>query len=786
MIESSDQAVTLTSPTALPKAGSFLWNRRMLLQITARGYAQAQAMWPDPVKFATGPAWEGKTFMQPEQNYYAHHPGRFFYLQDRDRDALCSLPYEPVRASFASFRFRAETDRVQWQLGWKGLELNLSVQLPEDDPVELWQLTLHNPGNETRRLKLVPYIPLGYRSWMAQSAQFDETLNGVLSEATAPYQRLQDYPDSQAQPVYRYLLADQAPSSWSGCRVAFEGEGGLHNPDALRQAQLDNQPARYDEPLATMQFEPVLPPGGRVTLRFAIGMAKQRDEIETLRQRYLMTPEGFEQAQAGLRNYLSPGKGRVQAQSPDPELDRFSNLWLPRQIHYHVALNRMTGDPQTRNYLQDWIGANTLTGGADPQVLINALSQQHASGEMPDGIRLHEQAQLQYINQVPHTDHGIWLPLALKAYLDESNDYALLDQDCPFADGSHATVAEHLDRAMQYHLAQRDERGLCYIQQGDWCDPMNMVGHKGKGVSGWLTLALAYALRQWAEILAAWPQPARAEHYQHLADQLNQVANAQLWDGHWYARGINDEGHAFGVASNHEGRIYLNPQSWALLSGAPDPHQAQRLLASVDEQLGTPYGVQMLAPAYTGMNEGIGRLTQKYPGTGENGSIYNHAAMFWVYALYQQRMGDQAFSRLRELLPGTEPETAQRHGQLPLFLPNYYRGAFSQYPDSAGRSSGLFQTGTAAWYGRILMEQLYGLRGERQGLRIDPQLPSHWPEARVTRDFRGAIIEVHYRRDPHCEAMRVCYLGQALQDNLLQAIQPGSHYPLEVVLPEAG
>ncbi len=34
----------LTSPTAMPLAAGFLWNRRMMIQATCRGYATAQFM----------------------------------------------------------------------------------------------------------------------------------------------------------------------------------------------------------------------------------------------------------------------------------------------------------------------------------------------------------------------------------------------------------------------------------------------------------------------------------------------------------------------------------------------------------------------------------------------------------------------------------------------------------------------------------------------------------------------------------------------------------------------
>ena len=31
--------------------------------------------------------------------------------------------------------------------------------------------------------------------------------------------------------------------------------------------------------------------------------------------------------------------------------------------------------------------------------------------------------------------------------------------------------------------------------------------------------------------------------------ELNEAANRHLWDGHWFARGITDDGLAFGVSS---------------------------------------------------------------------------------------------------------------------------------------------------------------------------------------------------------------------------------------------
>jgi cellobiose phosphorylase len=65
-----------------------------------------------------------------------------------------------------------------------------------------------------------------------------------------------------------------------------------------------------------------------------------------------------------------------------------------------------------------------------------------------------------------------------------------------------------------------------------------------------------------------------------------------------------------------------------------------------------------------------------------------------------------------------------QRGQLPVFIPNYYRGAYRQIPRTAGRSSHLFNTGTVPWVYRCLIDGLFGLQGSQEGLQIKPQLPS--------------------------------------------------------------
>ncbi|MFG6461436.1 GH36-type glycosyl hydrolase domain-containing protein [Roseateles sp. DXS20W] len=763
----------LTSPTALPLAGGFLWNRRLMIQVTCRGYATAQHMQPEPAKYAHAPNLEAKTFMQPEQAYYAHHPGRFVYVKDEDTGELFSAPYEPVRAPVDRFSFTAGAHDLAWTVEHLGVRVELRLGLPTDDAVELWELRVTDLSGRPRRLSVVPYFPIGYMSWMNQSAEWRADLGGIVASSVTPYQKVADHFKNLHLKDKTYFLCERTPEAWEASQAAFEGEGGLHNPSALQAGPLAGGDARYETPAACVQYRPALAPHQSEFYRFAFGPALDDAEIAQVRDTYL-SEAGFARTRAAYADYIARGRGGLRITTPDAAFDRFVNHWLPRQVFYHGDVNRLSTDPQTRNYLQDNLGMAYIAPAVTRGALLHALGQQRDNGAMPDGILLIEGAELKYINQVPHTDHCVWLPVCLQAYLDETADFALLDEVV-----NGLTVAQRLDAAMAWLQQDRDARGLSYIAQGDWCDPMNMVGYQGRGVSGWLTVAAAFAMKLWAGISADAGRTDAATRWRAAAQQLNDAANRHLWDGDWFARGITDDGVIFGVKADTEGRLYLNPQSWAMLSGAADDAQRAKMLAAIEAQLETPHGVAMFNPPYSRMRDDVGRVTQKHPGSAENGAVYNHAASFYVHALYDAGEADRAWRALRAMVPGPDEADLLRRGQLPVFIPNYYRGAHREFPRTAGRSSQLFNTGTAAWAYRSVIEGLCGLRGCAQGLLVKPQLPSGWDRLSATREFRGAHFELQVRRTGRS---RVLLDGAPLADALVRDIQPGRSYRLDVEL----
>ncbi|MBW8189615.1 hypothetical protein K0504_01090 [Neiella marina] len=780
----NDGSCSLFSPTAMPAASSFLWNSRMMAQYNCRGYVTAQFMQPEPAKYSKGPGLEATTFMQPEQPYFSHYPGRFFYIQERATNTLFSAPYEPCRVAQAEFEMRSASNSIQWRVKHQGIEALITTWLGDDEVAEYWSCQLINHSQQQKSLTLTPYFSVGYLSWMNQQGYFDRTLNSIVCPAVTPYQKVEQYFANHHFADTTFLWASTPPDSWQASQQGFEGEGGLHRPSALEQDALPCEAAIYQTPVAALQYQLTLAAGETSEpLLLVFGAAKNTQEIHKRASNWRTT---FLEL---INGDLSPAITKMQAHQfktdlPDQWLQRQVNHWLHRQVTYHGETNRLTTDPQTRNYLQDALGMCFIEPTRVRQSIITALSQQHQSGEMPDGILLHPDAELKYINQVPHTDHCVWLPMLLETYLQETNDFELLQLQLPYADSEQAdTVQSHISKAMDWLKHKTDKRGLSLIEQGDWCDPMNMVGYKGSGVSAWLTIASAYACQLWGNILKQAGESAPTTHYQELAAEFRHSFNHHCWDQDWYLRGISDDGIAFGTAADQQGRIFLNPQSFALLANAPNEQQIEQIRRSVRHHLNTPFGLQMLAPAFTQMHEHIGRVTQKFPGSAENGSVYNHAAAFYIYALYQSGFGDEAYQYLTRLFPSDCPDDQLRRGQLPVFVPNYYRGAHEYHPEHSGRSSQLFNTGSAAWVYRIIIQCLFGFVGDQQGIKLTPQLPSHWQRCSLTRSFRGATVTVNYCRDAAVSQTQIHCPHAKVDGQHISGLQDGQHYDITVTLP---
>ena len=719
-------------------------------------------------------------FLQPNMTKYSEGL-RAFYLRDDESGEIWSVPFEPVCKDPVEFEFSVGLADIQWRAVYQGVEVTLRLVVPREDLVELWTATVRNVGPNPRKISLYSYFPIGMPGLLTDKCFFDKRLNGIIHEYYPYYVRIEDYYKLKGLRNNVYCAADIKPVAFEANQIRFKGFGGAHNPDALQQEKLGNGLAPQEFSAAIMQFSFTLSTGDCATVNFVFGPAKDRAEMQRLKSKYLVKG-GIEKALRAVLAFLKKYTPAVKVQTPDVELNHFLNYWLPRRTIICVRSLRYNFCPQGRNIIQDAMGA-TFTDPETARYWYTRIWQhQTADGWTPHGMPMAEGVAIMPITQIPHKDINAWGPVALHYYVTETGDMSLLNEQVPFVDdATPVSIYEHINRGLEWLLRDRTARGLCRLGQGDWNDPLNMAGQFEKGESVWLTMALILALDTWALVADERGDHERAVRYRAEAEASRNAINDIAWDGMWYARGSKDSGELFGVSTDKEGMIFLNPQSWSLISGTADGTRVDNLLSSVKRYLATKTGPDKIYPPFMQMDETIGKITQKCPGTGENGSVYCHAVTFLAYGLYSAGRPEEAFTTLRTLLPGYAKNTIVSAGQLPIYLPNYYRGSF--YPSHTGQSSHSPNTGTAAWYYRTAIEKLLGVGADFTGLRLQPQLPRAWKTAKVTRDFRGARYNITIKKKRGAEKISVTLNGVPLPDNHVPLQAAGSSNAVIVTLP---
>lgn len=472
-----------------------------------------------------------------------------------------------------------------------------------------------------------------------------------------------------------------------------------------------SQTARWDDPIAAGLVDVTLPAGGSIELIFSVGAARGVQAIDALAQ-------GFTVAEAKThlqetKTYWTTRCAAMGVKTDDPDVDFLANTWLPYQaiagrIYARCAYYQQGGAYGFRDQLQD----SLMLLPSEPETTLLQLGR-HAAAMFEDGSVRHwwHPATESWEASGPnshHSDTCLWLAYGTLAYLDFTGDHSGLHQPYPYLshteDPSKGSLLDHCLRGIQRALNRRSSRGLPLIGAGDWNDGLSHVGLDGIGESVWLAMFLFDILRRMASVLRSEGQPELAENFEMEAESLRIAVNEHAWDGEWYLAGTRDDGQPFGSHTNKEGRIFLNPQTWSVITGIAPPDRAERAMQSVREHLLTHYGALLLQPAYAAVDPYIGYITRYAPGLRENGGVYSHASTWAVWAFAKSGDLETAKKIYRGMLPHLRAtENADLYAAEPYVMPGNTDGPDSPYSSRAGWT---WYTGSASWMVRMAREWL--------------------------------------------------------------------------------
>jgi cellobiose phosphorylase len=708
-------------------------------------------------------------------------PGQVFYVRDRESPSYWSLTWMPVGGDHDRYQCRHGLGYSIFEMARDGIHSSLRVFVPLQDQVEIWTATLRNAGDRPRRLALFSFTewhlaPVmrpwdNYRNYIESHWVEEERLVvATLAEPAVP------------GIFYRGFAALSAPvSSYDTEVAAFCGPGGLLAPLAVALGECRNSDMPGDgRACAALATEIDLAPGEEKSIGLVVGFAGDAAARARLVQADL-DPEAAEREFAKLRAQWRATEAQVNVTTPEAKIDRMVNLWLKDNA---LQLTRVIRENVRgyRDMLQDAMAVASFAPEIARDTIVTACAHQ-----CPDG---HAPRQIAYAGG-PHdlrvyNDSPLWLIFALTRYLKESGDMALLDQEVGFFEGDEtAPVFEHATRAVDWLNERRGWHDLIRIDRGDWCDALDEVGVKGKGVSVWLSQAFHLGLLEFVELCRAVGKASLADQYQQAADALRTAIEEHAWDGEWYLAAISDAGRRLGAVGEAAMEIYLNTQSWAVIGRIADAARAASALDAADRKLAFRYGPLLLDPPYYAYDPDVGRLSVLRPGCGENGTVYVHAAVFYFLANLMAGRADRAPEVLTQICPMMEAQDPAITHAAPYSYVNSYVGPC--YPAHEGRTLTNWYTSSGSWTFFAITDWMLGVRPQYDGLLIAPCLPSEWERASLTRAWRGAEYDVRITKPTGMTRGEVSLTvdGKAVAGDVVPAYGDGKRHVVEAVVHDA-
>jgi len=367
--------------------------------------------------------------------------------------------------------------------------------------------------------------------------------------------------------------------------------------------------------------------------------------------------------------------------------------------------------------------------------LLNALRFQFS-----DGSTLHNFFKLtDWGEKTNHSDTPLWIPFGLIEYLNETADYSILDEVVTFYDKGEDTVYNHLKKAIEFCLKATTPRGIPKIMNGDWNDTLDKVGPEGKGETIWGAFFLAYVIKKTFELLRHKNDKSTLLKWQKEYEKLKKVTNEVAWDGEWFIRAFKDDGEPLGTKKAKQGKIFINSQTWSVISGCAPKERADAALKSVKKYLAKGNGIQICYPSYTKVEENVGLISRCVPGKKENGAIFNHASSWFVLASIINGDAELAYDIYSKMLPINSSARIDKYEVEPYVFAEYVTS-----PDhpTEGQASHSWLTGSAVWMLRIGIDYILGFRTSLKGMVINPNIPAKWKSFTASRMFRGKKINL--------------------------------------------
>ena len=726
-------------------------------------------------------------------------PGRYIYIRDNLSKDYWSSSWQPVGKNLTRYKSECRHGMAYTKMRalYAGISSEVLYYVPLDAAHEVWAVAVRNDSDVVRELTVTGYaeftnnpnyeqdqVNLQYSQFITRT-EFEndhilQLIHGNLDAVAANGKEV----DNKDVGYRLFGLAGQRVSGYCGNKESFLGRyHGYGDPQGVTTGKLDGSMNYNENACGALSAVLVLNPGETAHLAFIVG-AKNREESRALMARYADPAAVCPEELAALKAHWHTRLENFQIHTPSAEMNSMINTWNAYNCFMTFTWSRaaslvycgLRNGYGYRDTVQDIQGVIHLAPEQAAEKIRFMLSAQVDNGGGLPLVKFthnpgHEDTpdDPSYVQETGHpayrADDALWLFPTVYKYLAETGNLAFLDEVIPYANKGAATVYEHLQRAIDFSLEHLGPHGMPAGLYADWNDCLRLGA---EGESSFVAFQLVLALRIQKQLAEEKGDAAAAEKLAKQLADFSALVEKLCWNEDRYIRGFTEKGEVIGRRTDPEANLWLNPQSWAVISGLADSEKAETILHTVQEGLNTEYGVMLMQPPYHA-HAFDGALAVIYnAGVKENAGIFSQSQGWIILAEALCGHGNRAFSYYKANSPAEQNSCAEIRKLEP-----YCYGQFTEGKDSPhfGRSHVHWLTGTASTMMVGAVEGILGVRPDLHGLRLSPSIPAAWDGFTMEKSFRGKKLHITVQNPVHKESGFTSLMlnGAAMPDNYIPA-----------------
>lgn len=731
-------------------------------------------------------------------------PGRYVYIRDNEANDYWSASWQPVGKPLDQYKSecRHGTAYTVISAEYTGIKSEVTYYVPYGKTYEVWRSKITNTGNEERRLSVFGFCEFTNEPNYEQdqiNLQYTLFITRTSFEENKIIQHMNENDgkdETGSNHRERFFGMVGAPvSAYNGSLSSFIGPYRTYsNPIAVERGRCDNVMNYNSNSCGALQSDITLKPGETAELIYIMGQHNNAEATAILNE-YKGAGKVDEEI-AQLKNYWHGQLENFKVETPSEEFNNMINVWNAYQCFitfiwsraasfvycglrngygYRDTVQDIQGiihlDPEmAADKIRFMLSAQVDNGGGLPLVKFNHNAGHENTPDDEDYVR--ETGHPSY-----RADDALWLFPTIVKYIGESGNKAFLDEVIVYANGGEASVYDHLKNAIRFSMERLGDHNMPAGLHADWNDCLRLGA---KGESTFVAFQLYYAMSVIRDMAVSKNDN---DYIAYIDDVQAKLADAleKCWDEDRFIRGIREDGVIVGAKKDPEANMWLNPQSWSVISKFASDEQAEKAMNSVHDILNTPYGAKLLEPPYKD-NWFDGALMHIFnDDTKENGGIFSQSQGWLILAEALMGHGNRAFEYFLESSPAAMNDKAEIRVMEP-----YVHGQFTESKASPyeGRSHVHWLTGTASTVMVGCVEGICGMRPDADGIAIAPSIPSEWDGFKIEKNFRGKKLNIAVDNSAHTESgvKEITLNGEKLDGNYVPADKLADVNEINVVL----